>query len=87
MAGAEAYAAPMPVSNKILIGPVHKELAACMLKDKGRELAGAIRDGLPEGYEYLVVLKENDTLAFFSDCSREQAIRSLREVLAELEGS
>lgn len=76
----------MPTSKKILLGAINKDLAARLLKEKGRELVGAVRDALPADYEYLVVLKQGGSLAFFTDSSREDAVRMLREVLDELGG-
>lgn len=76
----------MPVSGKLILGHVHKDLAAKMLKDKGRELAAALRDALPESYSFFVVLGDGTQTAFFSDSEKDEAIRSLRAALAELEG-
>ncbi len=77
----------MPASKKLLIGTINRELASKMMKDRGRDLAGAIRDALPENYRYMVLLQEGPNVAFFTDSERAEAIRSLRQVLQELEGS
>lgn len=77
----------MPSSKKLLLGTISKDLAAKMLKDKGRDLAGALREALPESYAFVVVLEHDGAIAFFSDSDRAAAIRALRQVLRELEGS
>lgn len=77
--------ATMPASKKLLLGTIHKDLAAKMMKEKGRDLAHAIRDALPESYQYLVLLKEGENVAFFTDADRDEAIRALRKTLAQLE--
>lgn len=76
----------MPASKQVLLGAIGKEMAKRMLKEKGRELAGALREALPVGQRSLVVLSDGATTAFFSDSSREEVVAMLREVLAELEG-
>lgn len=77
----------MPSSKKILLGAVNKQLAETMLKQKGRELATALRDSLPENYRCFVILDDGGTTAFFSDSTREEAIALLRSCLAKLEGA
>ncbi len=75
----------MPLSGKLLLGAINKDLVAKMLKDKGRELAQAMREALPLNYKFLVVLQDGEQTAFFSDSDRADAIRALKSVLAELE--
>lgn len=72
------------MSRKLLLGSISRELASKFLKDRGRELSEAIRAGLPEGYGYLLVLRDADGSAFFTDASKEEAIASLEEVLEHL---
>ena len=74
-------------SRKLLLGTISKELAAKVMKDRGRELSEAIRLGLPEGYGYLLILRDESGSAFFTDASKEEAIASLEEVLAHLKRS
>jgi hypothetical protein len=72
-------------TRKLLLGSITKDLVAKMLKDKGRELAGAIRSALPNEYGYMVILKTGGSTAFFTDGEKAEAIQTLREVLATLE--
>lgn len=72
------------MSRKLLLGSISRELANKFLKDRGRELSDAIRAGLPEGYGYLLVLRDEDGSAFFTDATKEEAIASLEEVLEHL---
>lgn len=76
----------MPTSKKIVLAAVNRDLTARRMKDRARELAMALRDALPTSYEFVVVLKEGDSLAFFSDSDRAGALLALREAIAELEG-
>lgn len=71
-------------SRKMLLGSISKVLANHILKDLGRHLAEAIRAGLPEGYSYLLILRNEQGSAFFSDALREEAIATLEEVLEHL---
>lgn len=77
----------MAVSKTLLLGTLGRDLAAKLLKDKGRELAIALREALPESYSFLVVLGDGEARAFFSDSERADVIKSLRSVLAELEAA
>ncbi len=77
----------MSATRKLLLGTITKDLAAKLLRDKGRELAAALRSALPSSYGFVVVLRgDDDALAFFSDSEREEAARMMRTVLAKLEG-
>jgi hypothetical protein len=39
---------------------------------------------LPEGFGYLLILRDDDGSAFFTDASKEEAIATLEEVLEHL---
>jgi hypothetical protein len=74
----------MAISRKLMLGAISKELAAKYLKDRGRELAEAIRGALPEGYFYVLALRDGDDVAYFSDSELDQAIDMLEKVLGQL---
>lgn len=77
----------MPASKKVLVGTIKHELASRAVKEKGRDLAQALRGALPASFGYFLLLSEGDGVAFFTDWDRATAIRSLRAVLQRLEAS
>lgn len=76
----------MRTTKKLLIGDVDRALAEKAMRDRGRELAGAIREGLPEGTRFVLVLGDDDGESFFSDSERGVAAGMLRRVLLRLWG-
>ncbi len=78
----------LPTTSKtLLLGTLRRDVAAKMLKDKGRELVAALRDALPASWSFLLILGEGPSTAYFSDATREETIKTLRSVLAELEAA
>jgi len=78
---------PMPASKRIVVGEVLREGVRLRMKGAARALASAIREALPEGYRYVLVLEQDGSLAFASDGDRDEAAATLRRALRELEGS
>jgi hypothetical protein len=74
------------MSRKMLLGSLSKEVAAKFLRERGRELVEAIRSALPESYRYVMILKDGEAIAYFSDESKEDAIRMLEDIFAHLKG-
>jgi hypothetical protein len=74
----------MARSRQMVLGAVVRELAGKALRDRGRELALAIREALPEEYGYVLVLRSDDSSSYFTDSTREEAIEVLEKVLADL---
>lgn len=79
----------MSTTRKLLIKSIEKAKAEKMLKEKTREVATALRDSLPEGYGFLLVITDerDGSESVVTDFERERAVRMLRSVLAQLEGS
>lgn len=93
----QVFLAPRPISadnegmasRQLMIRAIEKAKADKMLKDKAREVACALKDALPAGYGFLLVITDDGegSESFVSDFSRERAIQVARSVLAQLEGS
>lgn len=74
-------------TTKRIVSVSTKEEAKELLKTKGRELAAALREAVPHGHGYMLILSSESGVVFFTDSPRTEAIRTMREVLAHLEGS
>lgn len=72
------------MSRKLMLGAISKEAAVRCLKERGREVAEAVAAALPESWRYVVILRDDDTIAFFSASDREAVIDMLEKVLAQL---
>lgn len=70
--------------SKQIVAVATKAHAQALLKQKGRELAEALSQAIPEGNGYVLILTDPQGVVFFTDATKEQAIASLREVLAHL---
>lgn len=53
----------------------------------GDELVTALAAALPRGYEYVMILRDADGMAFFTNVSGSLAPMLLREVARTIEGS
>lgn len=74
-------------TTKKIVSVGSKDEAKALLKDKGRELAAALRDAVPFGHGFMLILSSDNGVVFFTDSPRPEAIRTIKEVLAHLEGS
>lgn len=70
--------------SKQLLAVATREQAKGLLKEKGRELSNILSTVTPHGAAHLLILTDSDGVVFFTDASKEQAISTLREVLAHL---